>query len=100
MRNIPVERFIAANVIIEFEDGLVRFCILHGATLAGLSENVDSIGHQCAVQSCRRQVSRPRTRRFPGHAAQGIASANRTLNRSAVTDDTDGRFVNAGRNPG
>ncbi len=44
MRNISKERFVAANVLMAFEDGSVSFCIPQGATLADISENVDKIG--------------------------------------------------------
>jgi hypothetical protein len=44
MRNISSERFMAANVLVKFEDGPVSFSIPHAATLADISEYLDSIG--------------------------------------------------------
>ena len=44
MRNISKERFIATDVMMEFEDGPVSFLIQRGATLADISENLDQIG--------------------------------------------------------
>ncbi len=44
MRNISKERFIANTVLIEFPDGPVFFRVPRGATLAEISENLDSIG--------------------------------------------------------
>ncbi|MFZ1109788.1 MAG: hypothetical protein WAN43_15755 [Rhodomicrobium sp.] len=44
MRNVSKERFVAANVLMAFEDGGVSFCIPQGATLADISENLDRVG--------------------------------------------------------
>ncbi len=44
MRNISNERFVAANVMIEFEDGPVSFRISSGAPLELVSEKVGKIG--------------------------------------------------------
>jgi hypothetical protein len=44
MRNTSKERFIAANVLVAFEDGSVSFRIPRGATLADVSESLDVIG--------------------------------------------------------
>lgn len=44
MRNISAKAFVAANLLIEFEDGSVSLRIPHGATLADVSENLDKLG--------------------------------------------------------
>jgi hypothetical protein len=44
MRNISMARFIANTVLIKFSDGPVFFRVPRGATLADISENLDSIG--------------------------------------------------------
>ena len=43
MRTISKERFSAANVLIEFQDGPVSFRVRHEATIAEISEIVDGI---------------------------------------------------------
>lgn len=43
LRNISSERFVAAKVLLKFEDGPVSFRILRGATLADVSEKVHNI---------------------------------------------------------
>jgi hypothetical protein len=44
MSNMSKERFIANTVLIQFSGGSVFFSVPHGATLADISENLDSIG--------------------------------------------------------
>ncbi len=43
MQTITKERFVAAKVLINFEDGPVSFNILRGATLADVSEKFSQI---------------------------------------------------------
>jgi hypothetical protein len=40
----PKGRFVATNILIEFEDGSVSLRIPSGATLADVSENVEQAG--------------------------------------------------------
>ena len=44
MRSVSSERFIAANVLVEFENGPVSFRVPHGATLGDVSEKLDNTG--------------------------------------------------------
>ena len=46
MRNTSRDRFIATSVIVAFEDGSMYFRIPRGATLADVSENLDTIGKE------------------------------------------------------
>ena len=44
MRKISKERYVATNVLMEFEDGSLSFCIPRRATLIDISDNLDRVG--------------------------------------------------------
>ncbi len=43
MGKIAKDRYVATNVLMEFEDGSVSFCIPQGSTLTDISENLDKV---------------------------------------------------------
>jgi hypothetical protein len=66
MRNTLKERLIATSVLIAFEDGSVSLRIAPGATLADVSENLDTIGKEHKGQPLSIEV-RFTTPKDPGH---------------------------------
>jgi hypothetical protein len=107
MSNISKARFIANTVLIKFPDGPVFFRVPHGATLADISENLDSIGkwHQGPpisvdvsfkaseqdgysrarrVPSISSPVSRPEGRRTVSRASRTKLASGDGLDRSSA----------------
>jgi hypothetical protein len=93
MRNISKERFIATNVMMDFEDGSVCFCLPQGATLADISESLNKIsawhrGKLLSIDVCFKAPEERRFHRGPDHplilsSVSQLTRAQAQVDRSA-----------------